>query len=107
MFWQWNNTQHWEINYNYLLQHKSILGIVKQNVVIDGCMHYISILYKVKEQERLQILFKYTFIDGYKISKEVNRVKTMPEKEGCDEWRWGRKGFKRKQAVTMLPVYFL
>lgn len=48
-------------------------------------MHYISILYKVKEQERLQILFKYTFIDGYKISKEVNRVKTMPEKEGCDE----------------------
>lgn len=42
-------------------------------------------LYKVKEQARLQILFRYTFIDGYKISKEVNRVGIIPEREGCDE----------------------
>lgn len=48
-------------------------------------MHYISILYKVKEQARVQILFRYTFIDDFKISKEVNRVGIMPEREGCDE----------------------
>lgn len=48
-------------------------------------MHYISILYKVKEQARLQRLFRYTFTDDYKISKEVNGVGIMPEREGYDE----------------------